>query len=79
MSAPGFTGCGLDRADHLRLDQARLAEAAAHHGARLLGLASLDPLVDEAGRLQWAALNGAAVETGLRRGSSTALRSISSG
>ena len=63
MTAPGFTGAGLDRADHLRMDRDRLAEAIAHDKARLLGLAGLDPVLDQAGRLSWAPLNGAADET----------------
>jgi NAD+ diphosphatase len=56
MSAPGFTGAGLDRADHLRLDEERLAAMLANGDARLLGLAELDPVLDEAGRLHWTAL-----------------------
>jgi len=53
---PGFTGSFLDRADHLRLDEARLAELTASLGARLLRLAQLDPLLDEEGRLAWGSL-----------------------
>jgi NAD+ diphosphatase len=53
---PGFTGAGLDRADHLRLDEARLAELAASLEARLLRLSGLDPELDEDGRLGWGAL-----------------------
>ncbi|MGZ8352449.1 MAG: NAD(+) diphosphatase [Allosphingosinicella sp.] len=49
----GFTGAGLDRADHLRLDEARLAEMAASLEARLLRLSGLDPELDEDGRLGW--------------------------
>jgi NAD+ diphosphatase len=49
----GFTGAGLDRADRLRLDEARLAELAASVEARLLRLAGLDPDLDEQGRLGW--------------------------
>jgi NAD+ diphosphatase len=56
---PGFTGAVLDRADHLRLDEARLAELAGHAGARLLRLAGLDPVLDEGGRLLWTAFGGA--------------------
>ena len=62
---PGFTGAGIDRADHLRLDEARLAALAAHEGARLLQLAALDPVVDEAGRLAWAPLAALEAEAGL--------------
>ena len=53
MSRPGFTGCTLDRADHLRLDPERLAALAAAPGARLLRLEGLDPVLDEAGVLTW--------------------------
>lgn len=49
----GFTGAGLDRADHLRLDEARLAELAASPQARLLRLGGLDPELDDEGRLGW--------------------------
>jgi NAD+ diphosphatase len=50
---PGFTGAGIDRADHLRLDEARLAALAAHEMARLLRLDGLDPVLDAEGRLAW--------------------------
>ena len=56
MTTPGFTGAGLDRADHLRLDEARLRALAARAEARLLRLADLDPVLDEEGRLAWAAV-----------------------
>ena len=62
MAQPGFTGAGLDRADHLRLDEAALAGLMANGEARLLRLAGLDPLLDEAGRLHWEPLAGTAVE-----------------
>jgi len=58
MSAPGFTGAGLDRADHLRLDAERLADMMANGDARLLRLAELDPVLDEEGRLAWGPLEG---------------------
>lgn len=58
MSAPGFTGAGLDRADHLRLDAERVADMMANGDARLLRLAELDPVLDEEGRLAWEALGG---------------------
>lgn len=54
--APGFTGAPLDRADHLRLDAARIAAFAASAEARLLRLDGLDPLVGEDGRLGWHAV-----------------------
>ncbi|MEA2999289.1 MAG: diphosphatase [Sphingomonadales bacterium] len=50
---PGFTGAGIDRADHLRLDAARLAELVAAAEARLLRLAGLDPVLDAEERLAW--------------------------
>ncbi len=58
MSSPGFTGAGLDRADHLRLDAERLADMMANGDARLLALDTLDPVLDEAGRLAWGPLAG---------------------
>lgn len=63
MTAPGFTGAGLERADHLRLDGERLAAAIAHGQARLLGMLGLDPILDEAGRLSWTRIDGAAAQT----------------
>jgi NAD+ diphosphatase len=51
--SPGFTGAGLDRADHLRLDEARLEELASSLEARLLLLSGLDPELGEDGRLGW--------------------------
>ena len=47
-----FTGCGLDRADYLRADPARLAELAGPD-ARLLRLDRLIPLLGEDACLQW--------------------------
>jgi NAD+ diphosphatase len=55
----GFTGAGLDRADHVRLDAERLADMMANGDARLLRLAELDPVLDEEGRLAWGPLDGA--------------------
>jgi len=56
MSDPGFTGAGLDRADHLRHDAERMADMMANADARLLRLAELDPVLDEGGRLAWGPL-----------------------
>jgi NAD+ diphosphatase len=56
VAEPGFTGAGLDRADHLRLDEAALATLRDHDEARLLGLAALDPVLDDEGRLAWSAM-----------------------
>ena len=53
MSGIGFTGARLDRRDEARLDGEQLAAAAASSEARLLVLAGLDPVLDEAGRLAW--------------------------
>jgi NAD+ diphosphatase len=60
VSAPGFTGAGLDRADHLRLDPERIATMMANGDARLLALDGLDPVLDEAGALAWGPLAGEA-------------------
>jgi NAD+ diphosphatase len=53
---PGFTGATFDRADHLRLDAERMAELVASLRARLLRLSTLDPHLDESGRLAWGSL-----------------------
>jgi NAD+ diphosphatase len=51
----GFTGAGLDRADHLRQDPAALAAALGHPAARLLVLDGADP--PAADRLAWGAMS----------------------
>jgi NAD+ diphosphatase len=56
MIRTGFTGAGLDRADHLRLDESALAALAAHDHALLLRLDGHDPLIDEEGALVWEVL-----------------------
>jgi len=56
LSAPGFTGAGIDRADQLRLDETALRRLMGQAGARLLQLAELDPVLDEEGRLLWGAV-----------------------
>ncbi|HEX4736939.1 MAG TPA: NAD(+) diphosphatase [Allosphingosinicella sp.] len=53
---PGFTGAGVDRADHLRLDTDKLAVLARHEAARLLRLEALDPVLDADERLAWGSL-----------------------
>jgi len=63
VTITGFTGAGLDRADHVRLDAERLADMMANGDARLLRLAELDPVLDEEGRLAWDPLGGAGGET----------------
>lgn len=63
-SPPGFTGSTIDRADLLRLDEARIAALAAHPSARLMRLGGLgaDPVLDTDGRLGWAAMDGLSEE-----------------
>ncbi|HEX8526372.1 NAD(+) diphosphatase [Allosphingosinicella sp.] len=62
MSRPGFTGCSIDRADHLRLDEERVKALAARGDARLMSLAGPDPVLDEDGRLTWSACAGTEAE-----------------
>src|SRR5690349_9169531 len=59
VTQPGYTVDGIDCADHLRLDEARIAELRARSQSRLLGLADLDPILDEEGRLHWAVMDEA--------------------
>jgi NAD+ diphosphatase len=54
--APGFTGARLDRGDNLRSDPEKIAALAARPDARLLRLSGLDPVVDGAGRVEWAGM-----------------------
>lgn len=56
---PGFTGATLDRADHLRTDEAKLAAARSDPRARLLGLDGLEPLVAPDGGLLWKPMSDA--------------------
>ena len=58
MTVPGFVGAGLDRADQLRLDEARLAALMVHAEARLLAFEGLDPVLDDDGALVWHPPNG---------------------
>jgi len=53
LTAPGFTGSRIDRADNFRLDPEKIAELAAEPGARVLSLAGFDPVLDGEGRLGW--------------------------
>jgi NAD+ diphosphatase len=53
VSRVGFTGAGLDRADHLRLDASAVAVLRAQPSARMLRLAGFDPILDGEGRLTW--------------------------
>ena len=59
----GFTGANVDRADHLRLDEARLAELAAHQSAQIMRLDGLNPVLDEEGRIAGRILGGATTAT----------------
>ncbi|WP_395612513.1 NAD(+) diphosphatase [Allosphingosinicella sp.] len=59
MTPPGFTGAGLDRADHLRLDPERLAALLARGDALLLELDVVDPVLDQDNALSWGPLNEA--------------------
>jgi len=59
VTAPGFTGGTLDRADRVRHEPALLAAAEADPLARLLVLHGLDPELDDADRLVWAPLDAA--------------------
>ena len=61
---PAFCGHPLDRADQLRSDPARLAEALAD-GALLLRLDGLAPLVGEDDRLAWGTVGEAAADAEL--------------
>lgn len=56
MSAPGFTGGTLDRADRLRHDPDALAAAMGSWQARLLTLNAHEPEVTDDGRLGWTML-----------------------
>jgi NAD+ diphosphatase len=56
MKVQGFEGGTLDRADQVRTNPARLAQALADPGARLLVLDGLDPMAGEDGDLAWASL-----------------------
>ncbi|WP_174287348.1 NAD(+) diphosphatase [Sphingomonas bacterium] len=60
MSAPGFTGSPLDRADAVRHDADAFAAAASDWRARLLKLDGLMPEVAPDGRLVWTTLADAA-------------------
>lgn len=53
---PGFTGSRLDRADHLRLDEAAIERARRDPRARVLVLEGLDPVQSPEGGLSWRAL-----------------------
>ena len=59
-----FTGCRLDRADHIRADPQALA-AQLGWRARLLALDGLLPVMDDAGALHWGSLADAAPDAEL--------------
>ena len=52
----GFTGNALDRVDHLRTDDAAVAELAGDWRARVLILDGLEPPVADGGGLRWSSL-----------------------
>ncbi|MDB5668491.1 MAG: diphosphatase [Alphaproteobacteria bacterium] len=62
MISPGFTGAGLDRADQMRIDSARLAAALEHEEACVLAMQGLEPELDDLGRLVWSPINGHSLE-----------------
>lgn len=64
-TTPGFTGATLDRAEHLRTDEQKLAAARADPRARLLVLDGLQPLIDAGGRLGWVPLAETATDNEL--------------
>jgi NAD+ diphosphatase len=64
-SRPGLTGSPLDRADHLRGNDAAIAELQSSLSARLLMLDGLDPQLDEYGGLRWGSLAEAPVDAEL--------------
>lgn len=59
MIAPGFTGGLLDRADHMRHDEAAFAAAIGNWQARLLKLNAWEPEIGDDGRLGWGMLTEA--------------------
>lgn len=60
MALPlGFTGARLDRADQLRTDEGRLAEALADPRARCLAMDGIDFVPGEGGGLRWEPLDPA--------------------
>ncbi len=54
--SPGFTGSPLDRADHIRNDEAGYAALLGDWRARVLTLDGLDPVVSDQGGLAWQSL-----------------------
>jgi NAD+ diphosphatase len=61
-AVPGFTGGTLDRADHLRLDEAAFNAALSDWRARLIGMDGLDPRLGPDGQLLWTSLADAGDE-----------------
>src|SRR5262245_1347414 len=49
----GFTGSRVDRADNVRLDEAKVAELLRDPRSRMLRLTALEPELDGEGRLLW--------------------------
>lgn len=53
---PGFTGSPLDRVEHIRHDPALFAATLGDPEARLLRLDGVDPILDDAGLLDWTSM-----------------------
>ncbi|MFM6854885.1 MAG: NAD(+) diphosphatase [Sphingopyxis sp.] len=62
---PGFTGARIDRADAIRTNPERLAQAMGSLSARLLLLDGIDPVADEQGQLAWGTLADAPMDADL--------------
>lgn len=62
VTVTGFTGSPLDRADHIRSDDAAYAALLGDFRARVLALDGLDPVVTDEGGLAWGSRADAAVE-----------------
>ncbi len=56
VKPPGLVGSPVDRADQIRIDEAKLGEMRTSLRARLLKLDELDPELDPSGALSWTSL-----------------------
>ena len=65
ISAPGFTGAQIDRADHIRNAPDQLAAAMGALSSRLLMLDGIDPHADEHGTLVWGSMAEAPADADL--------------
>lgn len=71
LANPFFSGCGLDRADHLRKDPAAISTLCQETRALQLMWENGAPAVDDKGRLRWGPITGEPVLLlGLRDGQS---------